>query len=93
MKNEFWILNLIQIFGSGFKLDPNIWIWILKKTNLLFSDKIDLDRKSNSIIWIQNGSLKIQSMTTLGEIITHKHFDVLTVTNTAYNTLANITII
>jgi len=21
-------LNLIQIFGSGFKLDPNIWIWI-----------------------------------------------------------------
>jgi len=19
---------LIQIFGSGFKLDPNIWIWI-----------------------------------------------------------------
>jgi len=28
MKNRFWILNLIQIFGSGFKLDPNIWIWI-----------------------------------------------------------------
>jgi len=25
---EKWILN--------FKLDPNIWIWILKKSNLLF---------------------------------------------------------
>jgi len=28
MKNEFWILNLIQIFKSRFKLDLNIWIWI-----------------------------------------------------------------
>jgi len=26
MKNKFWILNLIHIFGYGFKLDPNIWI-------------------------------------------------------------------
>jgi len=26
MKNEFWILNLIHIFGSEFKLDSNIWI-------------------------------------------------------------------
>jgi len=39
MKNEFWILNLIHIFGSGFKLDPHIWIWILKKFNLLFLKK------------------------------------------------------
>jgi len=36
MKNVFWILNLIQIFRSGFKLDLNIWIWIFKKFNLLF---------------------------------------------------------
>ena len=36
MKNEFWILNLIQIFRSEFKLDLNIWIWIFKKSNLLF---------------------------------------------------------
>jgi len=28
MKNGLLILNLIQIFGSGFKLDPNILIWI-----------------------------------------------------------------
>jgi len=28
MKNGFWILNLIQIFRFGFKLDLNIWIWI-----------------------------------------------------------------
>ena len=55
MKNGFWILNLIQIFRSGFKLDLNIWIWILKKSNLLFFKKMDLDRKSNPIIWIQNG--------------------------------------
>jgi len=27
-ENGFWILNLTQIFGYGFKLDPNIWIWI-----------------------------------------------------------------
>jgi len=39
MKNEFWILNLIQIFGSRFKLDPNIWIWILKKSNIPFLKK------------------------------------------------------
>jgi len=55
MKNGFWILNLIQIFRSGFKLDLNIWIWIFKKSNILFFEKMDLDRKSNSIIWIQNG--------------------------------------
>jgi len=36
MKNVFWILNLIQIFRYGFKLDLNIWIWIFKKSNLLF---------------------------------------------------------
>jgi len=39
MKNEFWILNLIQIFRSGFKLDLNIWIWIFKKSNILFLKK------------------------------------------------------
>jgi len=26
MKNGFWILNLIQLFKYGFKLDLNIWI-------------------------------------------------------------------
>jgi len=36
MENGFWILNLIQIFRSVFKLDLNIWIWIFKKFNLLF---------------------------------------------------------
>jgi len=45
MKNGFWILNLIQIFRSRFKLDLNIWIWILKKFNLLFLKKW---------IWIEN---------------------------------------
>jgi len=45
MKNEFWILNLIQIFISEFKLDLNIWIWIFKKSNLLFLKKW---------IWIKN---------------------------------------
>jgi len=45
MKNEFWILNLIQIFRSVFKLDLNIWIWIFKKSNLLFLKKW---------IWIEN---------------------------------------
>jgi len=44
MKNEFLILNLIQIFRSGFKLDLNIWIWIFKKSNLLFF----------KWIWIEN---------------------------------------
>jgi len=39
MKNEFWILNLIQIFRYGFKLDLNIWILIFKKFNLLFMKK------------------------------------------------------
>jgi len=45
MKNSFWILNLIQIFRYGFKLDLNIWIWIFKKSNLLFLKKW---------IWIEN---------------------------------------
>jgi len=36
---------LIQIFESGFKIDPNIWIWILKISNLLFLKKW---------IWIEN---------------------------------------
>jgi len=45
MKNGFWILNLIQIFEYEFKLDPNICIWILKKSNLLFLKKW---------IWIEN---------------------------------------
>jgi len=39
MKNKFWILILIQIFRSGFKLDLNIWIWIFKKSNQLFLKK------------------------------------------------------
>jgi len=52
MKNGFWILNLIQIFRSGFKLDLNIWIWILKKIQSTFFEKMDLDRKSNPTIWI-----------------------------------------
>jgi len=41
----FLILNLIQIFRSGFKLDLNICIWIFKKFNLLFLEKW---------IWIEN---------------------------------------
>jgi len=45
MKNGFWILNLIQLFKYGFKLDLNIWIWIFKKFNLLFLKKC---------IWIEN---------------------------------------
>jgi len=52
MKNRFWILNLIQIFGLDLNLDPNIWIWILKKFKLVFAEKINLGRKSNLIIWI-----------------------------------------
>jgi len=45
MKNRIWILNLIQIFRSGFKLDLNIWILIFKKSNLLLLKKL---------IWIEN---------------------------------------
>jgi len=40
MKNGFWILNLIQIFGYGFKLDPNIWIENLIQ---LFGSKMYVD--------------------------------------------------
>jgi len=36
---------LIQIFGYEFELNPNIWIWILKKLNLLFL---------KNWIWIEN---------------------------------------
>ena len=62
MKNEFWILNLIQIFRSGFKIDLNIWIWIFKKFNLLFLKKwiwIEnlIQLCGSKIMWI--GSLKI----------------------------------
>jgi len=43
---EKWILDFeIQIFRSGFKFNINIWIWILKKFNLLFLKKW---------IWIEN---------------------------------------
>jgi len=38
-KNGFWILSSIQIFGLDLNLDPNIWIWILKKSKLLLLKK------------------------------------------------------
>jgi len=37
--NGFWILNLIQILGLDLNLDPNIWIWILKKSKLVLLKK------------------------------------------------------
>jgi len=43
---------LIQIFGLDLNLDPNIWIWILKKIQTSFVKKMDLSPKSNPIIWI-----------------------------------------
>jgi len=33
---------LIQIFGLDLNLDPNIWIWILKKSTLLLLKKLIL---------------------------------------------------
>jgi len=36
---------LIQIFGLDLNLDPNIWIWILKKSKLLLLKKL---------IWVKN---------------------------------------
>jgi len=36
---------LIQIFGLDLNLDPNIWIWILKKSKLLLLKKW---------IWVKN---------------------------------------
>jgi len=36
---------LIQIFGLDLNLDPNIWIWILKKSKLLLLNKW---------IWVKN---------------------------------------
>jgi len=45
LENSFWILNLIQIFGLYLSLDPNIWIWILKKSKFVFLKKW---------IWVEN---------------------------------------
>jgi len=36
---------LIQIFGLDLNLDPNIWIWILKKSKLVLLKKW---------IWVEN---------------------------------------
>jgi len=33
-------------------LDPNIWIWILKKIKTTFAKEMDLGQQSNLIIWI-----------------------------------------
>jgi len=52
MDSGIWILNLIQIFRLDLNLDPNIWIWILKKSKLVLLKKMDLDQKFDPIIWI-----------------------------------------
>jgi len=61
MKNGSWILNLIQIFISGFKLDLNIWIWIFKKSNILFlnwiENLIQLFGSKMDVDWIINNPI------------------------------------
>jgi len=52
-------LNSIQIFGLDLNLDPNIWIWIFKKSKLLLLKKwilvknlIQLFRSKMDVDWI-----------------------------------------